>query len=531
MKFLAVLPLLFMPACALAQTAASPQIMTDVQTGNFSQAERLATATGDPLVVKLVTFFRLISPGGGSAGEIQAFIAANPDWPMQGLLKLREIQASGLYQPGPPTITPPFITQVQALHGSGHDEAAAKLWEREGSAAMKAADSSQKLLFWPAQSELARALLQKGDVKDAYRVIISANPPITGTAAREQVVDRDFLAGFVLLRFLNQPREAAAWFQDLASSSTAVISQARAYYWLGRSQTGTAAAQDYARAAAYPTTFYGQLAALALGDTPEQLASRIKSVQEPSFSFQDAMDFGLAELPRAAVLLVQMNDRHDAAVFLDRIGQTALDDKSRLMAAKLALGLGFPQSAVAIARLAGISGQMLVREGWPVPYNPPSNILDPTILLGMMRQESSFNPTVVSGAGAIGLMQLLPSTARQTGEEYSLPYSNLFNPGQNMALGAAYLAREIKNFGNCLPLAIAAYNAGPTNVANWLAENGDPELGDHPPDGANMLDWLEEIPFSETRNYVQRVSENITIYRALLTGAANSPVAKWLQQP
>ena len=243
------------------------------------------------------------------------------------------------------------------------------------------------------------------------------------------------------------------------------------------------------------------------------------------------MDFGLAELPRAAVLLVQMNDRHDAAIFLDRIGQTALDDKSRLMAAKLALGLGFPQSAVAIARLAGISGQMLVREGWPVPYNPPSNILDPTILLGMMRQESSFNPTVVSGAGAIGLMQLLPSTARQTGEEYSLPYSNLFNPGQNMALGAAYLAREIKNFGNCLPLAIAAYNAGPTNVANWLAENGDPELGDHPPDGANMLDWLEEIPFSETRNYVQRVSENITIYRALLTGAANSPVAKWLQQP
>ncbi len=530
MKFLAALPLLFMPVCALAQTAASPQIMADVQAGQFFQAEQLATATKDPLVVKLVTFFRLISPGGGSADEIQAFINANPDWPMQGLLHLREIQASGLYQPAIPTTTPPFITQAQALQEAGQDEEAAQLWQSQGKAAMAAADPEQQLLFWPAQNELARALLEEGDPKAAYRVVIAVNPPISGATAREQIIDRDFLAGFLLLRFLNQPQEAATWFQDLASSSTAAISQARAYYWLGRSETGTAAQQDYTRAAAYPDTFYGQLASLALGESPQTLAQRINTVPEPGFTAQDALDFGLGELPRAAVLLVQMNDPHDAQIFLDRIGQTALDDKSRLMAAKLALGLGFPQSAVTIARLAGISGQMLVREGWPIPYHPPSSILDPAVSLGIMRQESSFNPTVVSGAGAIGLMQLLPSTALRTGEKYGLPADNLFDPNQNMALGASYLAQEIRNFGDCLPLAIAAYNAGPTNVANWLGENGDPELGANP-GGANMIDWLEEIPFSETRNYVQRVSENITIYRALLTGSATSPVAKWLQQP
>ena len=530
MKFWAALPLLLMPACGLAQTAATPQIMTDVQAGQFAQAEQLATATGDPLVTKLVTFFRLISSGGGSADEIQAFITANPDWPMQGLLKLREIQASGLYQPPIPTITPPFLTQVQALHEAGQDEAAAQLWESQGKAAMAAADADEQLLFWPAQNLLARALLQNNDAKDAYQVVIAANPPITGAEARGQIVDRDFFAGFLLLRFLKQPQEAATWFQDLAASSTAAISQGRAYYWLGRSETGVAAQQDYARAAAYPDTFYGQLASLALGESPQVLAQRIKSVAEPSFSVQDALDFGLGELPRAAVLLVQMNDPHDATIFLDRIGQTALDDKSRLMAAKLALGLGFPQSAVAIARLAGISGQMLVPEGWPNPYNPPASILDPSISLGIMRQESSFNPIVVSGAGAVGLMQLLPSTAQRTGAQYGLAADNLFDPTQNMALGASYLAQEIRNFGNCLPLAIAAYNAGPTNVANWLAENGDPELGANP-GGANMIDWLEEIPFNETRNYVQRVSENITIYRALLTGSAISPVAKWLQQP
>ena len=530
MKFWAALPLLLTPACALAQTAASPQIMADVRAGQFSQAEQLATTTGDPLVVKLVTFFRLISSGGGSADEIQAFITANPDWPMQGLLRLREIQASGLYQPATPTITPPFITQVQALHAAGQDEDAAALWRSQGKTAMAAATSDQQLLFWPAQNMLARALLQEGDAKAAYQVVIAANPPISGTAAREQIVDRDFLAGFLLLRFLKHPHEAATWFQDLASSSSAAISQARAYYWLGRSQTGGAAQQDYARAAAYPDTFYGQLAALALGETPQELAQRIKSVAEPSFSAQDALDFGLGELPRAAVLLVQMNDPHDATIFLDRIGQTALDDKSRLMAAKLALGLGFPQSAVTIARIAGISGQMLIHEGWPIPYNPPASILNPAVSLGIMRQESSFNPTVISGAGAVGLMQLLPSTARRTGARYGLPADNLFDPNQNMALGATYLAQEIRNFGNSLPLAIAAYNAGPTNVANWLNENGDPELGANP-GGANMLDWLEEIPFNETRNYVQRVSENITIYSALLTGSANSPVAPWLQQP
>lgn len=530
MKFLAALPMLLFPAFALAQTPASPQIMTDVQAGQFSQAEQLATATGDPLVEKIVTFFRLTSSGGGSADEIQAFITSNPDWPMQGLLALRLAQASGVYQPPIPAVAPDFITQVKALHSAGQDSQAAQLWISQGKAAMAQANADQQLLFWPAQNTLARALLQTGDAKTAYQVATAVTPPIGGSTAREQVADQDFFAGFLLLRFLKQPDQAATWFQSLAASSTAVITQARAYYWLGRSETGAQAAQYYARAAAYPNTFYGQLAALTLGDTPQQLAQRIKSIPQPSLSIQDELNFALGELPRAAVLLQQMNDPHDVQIFLARIGQTALTDKSRLMAVKLALGLGYPQSAVAIARVAGVSGQMVMPDGWPIPYNPPAAILDPAASLGIMRQESSFNPTVVSGAGAIGLMQLMPATARKTGTTYGLPYSNLFDPDQNMALGASYLAQEINNFGECLPLAIAAYNAGPTNVANWLAANGDPELRAHP-GGVDMIDWIEEIPFSETRNYVQRVSENITIYSALLTGSANSPVAKWLPNP
>lgn len=520
MKLLLALPFLLMPLGAMAQTAASPQIMTDIRAGDFQSADQLAAQTGDPLVEKLVTYFRLISPGHGGADEIQSFIDQNPNWPMQGLLKLREAQVSGIYQPPTPTLTPAFIIQARALNDADDDAKAAQLWESQGANAMAQATGVQRFMFWPAQNELARALLLQGDAKNAYQVVASVSPP---AEALEQNLDRAFLAGFIQLRFLKEPDQAATWFRQLATTSNAVITQARAYYWLARCETGAQAQQDYARAAAYPTTFYGQLAAIALGDTPEQLAARIKSVPTPSITIQDALDFGLGELPRAAILLVQMGDPHDAQIFLKRAGQTALDNKSRFMAAKLAAALGFTQTEVAIARDAGIDGQMLVQQGWPVAYNPPADILEPAIALGIMRQESSFNANAISGSGAIGLMQLMPGTARYVSRKYGLPADDLFDPTQNMQLGSTYLAHQIDHFGSCVPLAIAAYNAGPGNVGTWLGEYGQPEWT--PTAGApDIIDWIEEIPFDQTRDYVERVSENIVVYRALLTGVATSPV-------
>src|SRR5271155_5526669 len=128
MRFSGALLLTLLPAIACAQTAASPQIMTDVKAGDFSSAETLASATGDPLMVKLVTFFRLTDPGGGTPDEIQAFMAANPDWPEQGLLALRAQEASGLVSPHIPEMTPPFLTQAEALHEAGEDQEAAAIW-------------------------------------------------------------------------------------------------------------------------------------------------------------------------------------------------------------------------------------------------------------------------------------------------------------------------------------------------------------------------------------------------------------------
>ncbi len=529
MKLLAALLLCLLPACALAQAAPSPLIMQDVNNHDFAAAQALAVANADPLVLKLVTFFRLLDPGGGSAQEIQSFMARNPDWPEPGLLALRAQEASGLGESYTPEATPEFLVQAQALLEAGDDTQAAALWVAQAASAQAAADSGQRLMFWPAQNELARDLLAQGDARDAYAVVLAAGPPTSSAAGRSQILSRDFLAGFLALRFLKQPETAANWFTGLAGASNAVITQARAWYWLGRSQSGATAEDDYTRAAQYPDTYYGQLAALALGDTPGQLAARIIAVGEPDYSPADALNFALMQLPRAATLLAQMQDPHDAAIFLDRLGEVAADQRTRELAAKLALGLGIPQSAVAIARLAGAQGQMLVREGWPMPVTPPTGALEAAVAYGIMRQESSFDPTAVSSSGAMGLMQLMPATARRTARRHGLLDDNLFNPAQNMALGTTYLAGLVRQFGNCLPLAIAAYNAGPGNVTNWLGEFGDPQLANNQ-GGANIIDWVEEIPFGETRDYVQRVSESITIYRAFLTGAADDPLSRWMMK-
>ncbi|MBV9735826.1 MAG: lytic transglycosylase domain-containing protein [Acidisphaera sp.] len=418
-----------------------------------------------------------------------------------------------------------FLEQARWLRRAGQDDAALALWELAGTAEERAAAPAHRAEFWAERSLLARRRLQLGDAIGAY-ALASEHAQTTP----EQVADAEFLAGFIALRRMNDPKAAAHHFTALAAISRAAITQARAHYWLGRAAAAggdaAAARREYAAAAAWPTTYYGQLAALALGEGPVGLNARIRGLRDPGWGRQQAIDFAGREVARAAAELVAWGDPHRARVFVLRLQELAPDAADQSMTARLAIGFGLPDQAVAVARRAGLHGLMLAEDGWPLAAAVPDGPVPPALALGLIRQESSFDVGALSPAGARGLMQLMPATAQAVAQRIGARASAAAltsDAALNVQLGTAYLADLLDTFGGAVPLAVAAYNAGPNRVQQWLAENGDPRGGP-----VDMLDWIELIPFGETRNYVQRVVENVVIYHAKRDEALPHPLAAWL---
>ena len=400
---------------------------------------------------------------------------------------------------------------------AGQDKDAATVWTTMGAAAEAAAAPDRRTAFWDERNILARRLLRVDEPELAYAV---ASLP---AASPEAAIDQAFLSGWIALRRLNRPADAAAAFTRLATLSPAAITQSRAHYWLGRAHAALndrdAARAEFTRAAAWPTTYYGQLAALAAGDDPTALAARVAAAQDPAWDADRALAFLSREGARAAVLLAEWGDARRARPFLSRLDETATDPTERAMAARLALGLGLPDEAVAIARRAGRDGVMLPAAGWPAAAAPAGDGVERAVVLGLIRQESSFDVAATSPVGARGLMQLMPATAtavaRKLGLAADIPALTA-DPAYNMRLGTRYFGDLLARFGQAIPLAVAGYNAGPGRVVDWMGVS-DASVPD-------MIDWVEQIPFSETRNYVQRVIENIVIYRAQAGAALPHPL-------
>jgi soluble lytic murein transglycosylase len=389
------------------------------------------------------------------------------------------------------------LDRARTLRRTDHDADAAGLL-------IRTPDADNLSAFWSERNLLARKLLHDGDAKAAYAVVAAH-----GQTSDESQADADFLAGFIALRTLHDPAAAEKHFSALANSH-ALITQGRAHYWLAR--TAAAAGKnprpEYEKAAAWPTTFYGQLAILALGETP---AARIAKLSDPTWTRDTAIAFTEHEVLRAAAWLIAWGDPSRARVFLTRMDELAPIPAERTLTAVFALSAGMPDGAVFVARRMGRDGLALPHAGWPTPYDPAAPP-DPAFSLGIMRQESSFDIGAVSPSGARGLMQLMPPTAQAVAKQLGIPVSLpalTSDASHNIRLGTAYLQEVLERFDNCLPLAAAAYNAGPHRVAQWLNENGDPRTGP-----IDMVDWIELIPVGETRNYVQRVTENVVIYRA-----------------
>jgi soluble lytic murein transglycosylase len=424
-----------------------------------------------------------------------------------------------------------MLEEARRLRRTNQIGAALALWRGAGASAQRAAPADRLPAFWAERNLLARRLLQDGDAVGAEDLAADH-----GQTQPEAIADAEFLAGWIALRRLNDPDRAIPHFQRLAEISKAAITQGRAHYWLGRAQEargdGAAAHADYAAAAAWPTTFYGQLGALALGEDPAALNARITARATADWTPAEALDVAGQELARAAILLTAWGEPYRARPFLLQLEAVAATPEQRAIAARLALGLGLPDQAVAMARRAGRDG-LVLEDGWPAGLAPPGPV-EAAVTLGLIRQESSFDPLALSPTGARGLMQLMPATAAEVAKRLAVQdvalsvTPDLTDPAANMRLGTAFLQGLLQRFGGSVPLALAAYNAGPNRVADWLATHGDPTqpgTGQPGATGIDMIDWIELIPFDETRNYVQRVVENIAVYRAREGVALPYPVA------
>jgi soluble lytic murein transglycosylase len=396
------------------------------------------------------------------------------------------------------------------------DALAAELWRR--AAPFQAALGEETLRgLWAERQLLARRLLRLGEPQLAYALAAAHGLERTDATRAEA----EFLAGFIALRFLNDAPRAARHFAEIERSGPSVITTARGAYWQGRAALArgdTAAARaHFARAAERPTAFYGQLAARELGEDMPALARRLSRAAPPEPDRARLAAFERRDLVRAAQALYDLGEPRRALTFLLRAEELAADATDRLKLARLARSLGRDDHAVWIARRAGAQGAMLVPLGWPAPFPAPEGVLEPALVFAISRQESNFDPLAVSSARAMGVMQLLPSTAQQVARRLGLRHATPMltqDPAHNMLLGAHYAAEMLARFGGHPVLAAAAYNAGPARVDQWLGTYGDPR------NGADLLDWMEQIPFAETRNYVQRVIENVAVYRALDPRAA-----------
>ena len=359
------------------------------------------------------------------------------------------------------------------------------------------------------RAALARWLMRNGQETNAYRV--AANHHL-----RQGAEDLEFLAGFIALRKLGDADRALTHFSHLKSKVATPISLARADYWTGRAleaKGDPGAAAAYRSAAQYQTAYYGLLAAEKLGLS---LDPALISNAAPKGDWRGQAWAGSPVLA-AATQLSAAGDRTQAKRFFLHLAE-GLDSGQLALLAEAAFDINEPHIAVLVAKAAAERGVILPRPYYPLPDLVPDALpVSRALALSISRRESEFDTRARSPAGAQGLMQLMPGTAQATARTLGLDYKEAWltsDPAYNVTLGAAHLAELVAEFGPSIPLIASGYNAGPRRPREWLSAFGDIRAG------ADPVDWVETIPFAETRTYVMRVTEGVVIYRAKLKGVA-----------
>lgn len=374
---------------------------------------------------------------------------------------------------------------------------------------------------WSTERQImARDALKAGDVDLAYRF---ASAPALDPTFGGAFLDGEFLAGWIALRYLHKPDLAYEHFGRLANGVTYPISVARAHYWLGRTAEAVGdlprAASEYSISAEHPGTFYGQLAAAKISANPILHIS--DATTDPAPETRTA--FESDDRVRAVRLLAEAGDRTTMRQFANAVANDLPIPGRLQMLTQLVAETGDVAMSVRVAKTASYSGYNLTNYLHPVialPTIPDGP--EPALVLAIARQESEFDPGVISSAGARGLMQVIPASAKRAAGMLGVSYRPAdltANPGYNIQLGMQVLSEYLDRWDGSYILAIATYNAGPGNVQRWIDTYGDPR-----DPSVDPVDWIESIPFPETRNYVQRVMENLEVYRNRL-GNTDRPLS------
>lgn len=364
--------------------------------------------------------------------------------------------------------------------------------------------------WWIERRLLSRKLLDTGESRTAYLIARDAALPARDIYQTEQ----QFTAGWIALRFLNDPATAAQHFARIGVGSVNPTALARAGYWQGRAAEAAGRAQEaraaYTRAAEQSTSYYGQLARAKLG---------LPQIELNGVPGGKSRGIERLEIVRAVQLLYQLDERELAIPILADLGENG-DPDALVGLGELASRNGDARGMLLMGKAALNRGLPFEFYAYPVVGIPPFKSIGPeveqSIVYAIARQESAFNPAVVSPAQAYGLMQVTPDAARYVCKRHGATYdlSRLKNDSvYNATLGAAELGGLIEDYRGSYILTFAGYNAGRGSVKKWIERYGDPR-----DPKVDAVDWVEKIPFSETRNYVQRIMENLQVYRARFGG-------------
>ncbi|MCG7509023.1 lytic transglycosylase domain-containing protein [Mesorhizobium retamae] len=365
--------------------------------------------------------------------------------------------------------------------------------------------------WWIERRVLSRELVDKGDMKTAYRIVAAHMAESPTNAA-----DAEFHAGWYALRGLKDPTRAAEHFSRIANLAQGSLSLSRAYYWLGRAAEagGPGDAKEYfTKASAFGTTFYGQLAG-------ERIGNRVLNIASPQPNEIDRQSFQKREAVSAINRLRDAGyERYANTLYIDLAGQLTSAGEVALLA-QMAEKQGNHFLALRIGKIAASNGVNVGALSHPIGVIPETANISGSgkaLAYAIARQESEFNVSAVSRVGALGLLQLMPGTAEQLAKKAGMTFSQAkltTDPGYNATLGAAFLGQQLDRYNGSYVLTFAGYNAGPRRADQWIKRYGDPRGKDID----TVVDWIERIPYAETRSYIQRVMENYEVYKMRISG-------------